>query len=150
MEFDYRDFIDQVIFLLEVLKMSYYEIIKPAKNCVNSETELKKLLLTPLYKFNYYNSVKNNFRRLVINVNSDKSGLIIDPRFKQFYKNYQFNYILFNDTGKCLTFVASPDNEFVKRIRKEISSVLLYEDAYDKLAKDLYDYKTKELDIFFD
>ena len=150
MEFDYRDFIDQVIFLLEVLKMSYYEIIKPAKDCVNSEIELKKLLLTPLYKFNYYNSVRNNFRMLVINVNSDKSGLIIDPRFKQYYKNYQFNYILFDDTGRQLVFVTRPDNEFVARIRKEINDVLLYENAYDKLAKDLYDYKTKELDIFFD
>ena len=150
MEFDYKDFIDQVIFLLEVLKMSYYEFIKPAKDCVNSEIELRKLLLTPLYKFNYYNVVKNNFRRLVINVNSDKSGLIIDPIFKQYYKNYQFNYIAFNDTARQLVFVTSPDNEFVKIISKKITDILLDENAYDKLAKDLHDYKTKELDIFFD
>ena len=150
MEFDYRAFIDQIIFLLEVLKLSYYEFIKPAKNYVNSEAELKKLLLTPMCKFNYYNVVKNNFRRLLINVNSDKYDLIIDPTFKQFYKNYRFNYIVFNDTIKGITFVTKSDNELVNIIIKEINNILLYEDGYDKLVKELYDYKTKELDIFFD
>lgn len=150
MEFDYRAFIDQIIFLLEVLKLSYYEFIKPAKNYVNSEAELKKLLLTPMCKFKYYNVVKNNFKRLLINVNSDIYDLIIDPTFKQFYKNYRFNYIVFNDTIKGLTFVTKSANELVNIIIKEINNILLYEDGYDKLVKELYDYKTKELDIFFD
>lgn len=150
MEFDYKVFIDQIIFLLEVLKLSYYEFIKPAKNYVNSEAELKKLLLTPMCKFKYYNVVKNNFRRLLINVNSNECDLIIDPTFKQFYKNYRFNYIVFNDTIKGLTFVTKSDNELVNIIIKEINNILLYEDGYDKLVKELYDYKTKELDIFFD